>query len=146
MYLDTEDLITLFYVSKWTRNLILKIFNQFFFISTGFCSPEKWESLIKKSCFALINKIYNQSFFDEIFFYHNFDFDESYFKLRKVFKQMFLFSICLHFLRCTRSCDRKSNYCRVCSRVRENFFIECNAFSNLCLCSSGTYLHMNNSH
>ena len=34
---------------------------------------------------------------------------------------MSLFSICLHFLRCVRSCDKKPNYCRLCSRVCENF-------------------------
>ena len=60
---------------------------------------------------------------------------------------MSLFSICLHFLRCTRSCDKKSNYCRGCSRVREkNFFFECNAFSNLSVCSVGTYLDCSSSY
>ena len=69
-----------------------------------------------------------------------------YFKLIREFRHMSLFLICLHFLRCTRSCDRKSNYCRVCTRVREKFFFECNAFSSLCVCACGTYLHKNNSH
>ena len=58
---------------------------------------------------------------------------------------MSLFSICLHFLRCTRSSDKKSNYCRGCSRVREKFFFECNAFSNLSVCSVGTYLDCSSS-
>ena len=69
-----------------------------------------------------------------------------YFKLIREFRHMSLFLICLHFLRCTRSCDRKSNYCRVCTRVRDKIFFECNAFSSLCVCACGTYLHMNNSH
>ena len=58
---------------------------------------------------------------------------------------MSLLSFCLHFLRCTRSCDKKSNYCWGCSRVRENFFFECNAFSNLSVCSVGTYLDCSSS-
>ena len=101
-------------------------------------------NLIKKNCFALIDDIHNQAFLT--FFNYNFDFEKNYFKLTKEFRHMSLFSICLHFLRCTRSCDKKSSYCRVCSRVRENFFFECNAFLNLCLCVYGTYLNMNNSH
>ena len=28
----------------------------------------------------------------------------------------------------------------------KKFFFECNAFSSLCVCACGTYLHMNNSH
>ena len=56
-----------------------------------------------------------------------------------------LFSICLHFLRCVRSCDKKSNYCRSCSRVRENFVYECNAFSNLRVCLFESYLDINTS-
>ena len=58
---------------------------------------------------------------------------------------MSLFSVCLHFLRCTRSCDKKSNFCRVCSRVHDNVFFECNAFSNLCVCSVGSYLDCSSS-
>ena len=49
-------------------------------------------------------------------------------------QNMSLFSICLHFLRCTRSCGKKSYYCRLCSRVRENCFLERNAFTGLCVC------------
>ena len=61
--------------------------------------------------------------------------------IRDLVLMMPLFSIFLHFLRCTRSCDKKSDYCRGCSRVCEFFFFfECNAFSNLCVCSVGTHL------
>ena len=117
-----------------------------FFISNGFCLSEQWFNLINKNCFALIEKNHNQSFFDETFFRNNFDFEENHFKLLKEFKQMSLFSICLYFLRCTRSCDKKSNYCRACSRVPEIFFLDCNAISDLAVCTYGTYLHMNNFH
>ena len=37
---------------------------------------------------------------------------------------MSLFSVCLHFLRCKRSCEKKSGYCKVCSRVSKNCFYD----------------------
>ena len=57
-----------------------------------------------------------------------FDFAGNYDKLIKKFRHMSLFSVCLHFLRCWRSCEKKSGYCKLCSRVRENTFYEYNAF------------------
>ena len=57
---------------------------------------------------------------------------------------MSLFSICLHFLRCVRSCDKQKGYYQLCSGVREKFFMECNAFQSLCLTSYGTYLGLEN--
>ena len=57
---------------------------------------------------------------------------------------MSLFSICLHFLRCVRSCGKKPNYCRLCSRICENFFIESNAFLCLTVCAYGTYMFLEN--
>ena len=136
MYLSTDNLITLCYVSKCIRDLVLTNFHQIFRISTGFCSVKYWLDLIKKNCFHLIDDIHNQIFFDETFFNYNFDFEENYFKLPKKFRHMSLFSICLHFLRCTRSCDKKSNYSRGCSRVRENFFL------NVMLFQIGVYLQL----
>ena len=44
---------------------------------------------------------------------------------------MSLFSVCLHFLRCRRSYEKKLGYCKVRSRIRENNFYEYNAFLNL---------------
>ena len=99
MYLGTENLITLCYVSKCIKHLVLRNFNQFFCISIGFCSVKHWTDLIKKSCFSLTDDIHNLSFFDDTFFGYNFDFEENYFKLKKEFRHMSLFSICLHFLR-----------------------------------------------
>ena len=58
---------------------------------------------------------------------------------------MSLFSICLHFLRCSKSCDKNPSYCKGCSRVRENIFYECNTFSNLCLCTFGSFLDIRTS-
>ena len=127
------------------RNFILKIFGRIFSVSTGFCLTEQWLNLIKKNCFSLIDHVHNQSFFDEAFFNYNFDFEENYFKLIRQFRHMSLFLICLHFLRYTRSCDRKSNYCRVRSIVREKIFFNVMPFQ-VYVCARGTYLHLNNSH
>ena len=91
--------------------------------------------LIKRNRFALIEEIYS-SFFEDRFI---FDFDENYSKLLLEFSHMFLFSIRLHSLRFTRSCDIKSYYCHLCSRVGENLFFERNAFSKLCVCPYGSY-------
>ena len=41
---------------------------------------------------------------------------------------MSLFSVCLHFLRCQGSCEKKSGYCKMCSGVRENTFYDYIAF------------------
>ena len=59
---------------------------------------------------------------------------------------MSLFSICLHFLRCVRFCDKKPNYCRLYSRVRQKFFMECDAFLSLPVCDYGNYLFLENFH
>ena len=53
---------------------------------------------------------------------------------------MSLFSVCLHFLRCRRSCDRKGNYCKICSRVRDNDFYNIDKYSNVTLLSYPSYL------
>ena len=128
MYLNANDLITLCYVSKFWRYIILTKFATIYRISTGFCSVEHWSNLIEKNCFSLIESIHNDSFFDETFFNYHFDFEEYYFKLMERYRHLPLFSVCLHFLRCVRSCDIKSNYCRSCSRVCGKTFYECNAF------------------
>ena len=66
--------------------------------------------------------------------------------LLKFTQNMLLFSICLHYLRCTHSCDGKSYYCCFCSRAREKLFFEGNAFTGLCVCSYGTHLSLNFNH
>ena len=53
---------------------------------------------------------------------------------------MSLFSVCLDFLRCRRSCDRKGNYCKIFSRVRDNDFYDIDKFSNVTLLSYPSYL------
>ena len=68
-----------------------------------------------------------QAIHDEI----TFDFEKNYEQLIKRFRHMSLFSVCLHFLRCRRSCEKKAGYYKFCSRVRENCFYDLDKFSNL---------------
>ena len=117
MYLDTNDLITLCYVSKYFRELVLKSFSEVYDISSGFCSVQNWTNAIQKNLFNSIQDIHNDTFFNEMFYTYNFDFEQNYEKLLKKFCHMSLFSVYLHFLRCRTSCDRKANYCKICSRV-----------------------------
>ena len=122
MYLDANDLITLCYVSKYFRELVLKKFSKVYDTSTGFRSVQNWTNAIQKSLFDLTQDIHNDTFSNETFYTYNFDFEQNYEKLLKKIRPMSLFSVCLHFLRCRRSCDRKANYCKICSRVRDNDF------------------------
>ena len=137
--MKTEDIINLCSVSKFYRNVILKVFNRVYFISTGFCSTLQWFLFLKKSCFALVDEIHFSNWNLDLFDYKKL--------LKKEFRQMSIFSICLHFLRCVRSCNKQSCVSCVqelCSRVREKIFMECNAFQSLCLTSYGTYLGLEN--
>ena len=105
-YLNAEDLITFCYVSKYFRKIVLKNFSMIFEISTGFCSVQNSTYVIKKNVFNLIQDIHNDSFFCETFYTYNFDFEGNHEKLLKRFCHMSLFSVCLHFLRCRRSCKK----------------------------------------
>ena len=58
---------------------------------------------------------------------------------------MSLFSVCLHFLRCQRSCEKKSGYSKMCSRVRENNFYDYNAFLSLKVSYMDDYLDISSS-
>ena len=140
MYLDANDLITLCYVSKYFRELVSKKFSKVYDISTGFCSVQNWTNAIQKNLFYLIQDIHNDTFFNETFYTYNFDFEQNYEKLLKKIRPMSLFSVCLHFLRCRRSCDRKANYCKICSRVRDNDFYDIDKFSDVALLSFPSYL------
>ena len=105
------------------RNLVLANFNQIFDLATGFCITEYWNDLIQKHCFDFIEHIHNKTYLDERFFDYNFDFGQNYFKLLKYFRHFSLFSICLHFLRCIRSCNKKSNCCRLNQRFYQIIFM-----------------------
>ena len=70
-------------------------------MSTGFCSVKYWTNKIERNVFELIQAINN-----ELFESKTFDVEENYNKLIKRFHHMSLFSVCLHFLRCRRSCEK----------------------------------------
>ena len=48
---------------------------------------------------------------------------------------MSLFSVCLDCLRCRRSCEKKPNYCKSCSRVCDNDYYDVDKFSDVHLTS-----------
>ena len=127
-------------MSKYFRKLVLKKFAKIYDISTGFCSVKYWTSKIERNVFELIQAIHNETF-DTV----SFDFEENYDKLIKRFRHMSLFSVCLHFLRCRRSCEKKHAYCKVCSRVRENCFYDYKKIENLIVTSDTEYLHLTSS-
>ena len=102
-------------MSKCFRKLVLKKFAKYYDLNTGFCSVKYWASKIERNLLELSQEIHNEI--------ESFDFDENYDKLIKIFRHMSFFSVCLHFLRCRRSCEKKKQgYCKVCSRVRENCY------------------------
>ena len=103
-YFNANDLIILCYVSKYFRKLVLKKFFKYYNLSTGFCSVKYWTNKIEKNVFDLIQAIH-----DEIIF----DFEENYEQLIKRFRHMSLFSVCLNFLRCRRSCEKKSRLLQI---------------------------------
>ena len=138
--LNANELIKLRYVSKYFRKLVLKKFVKIYDISTGFCSVKYWTSRIERNVFEL-----NQAIHNETFDRASFDFEENYDKLIKRFCHMSLLSICLHFLRCRRSCEKKHGYCKVCSRVKENCFYDYKKFENLIVTRDTKYLHITSS-
>ena len=140
-YLNANDLITLCYVSKCFRKLVLKKFAKYYDLSTGFCSVKYWTNEIEKNVFRLVEAIHS-----ELFDGYAFDFEGNYDKLIKKFHHMSLFSVCFHFLRCRRSCEKILGCCKVCSRVRENTFYEYNVFLNLIVDSTtDDYLNISSS-
>ena len=140
LYLNAKDLITLCYVSKYFRKLVLKQFNKHYEISTGFSAVAFWAKENEENVYELIEAIYN-----ELFYTYAFDFEGNSDKLIKTFRHMSLFSVCSHFLRCRRSCEKKSGYCKVCSRVRENAFYDYNDFLYLKVSDIDDYLDISSS-
>ena len=88
-------------------------------MSGGFCSFDQWYEKLAQNFFNLLNKLYLD--LDNYVFYFEYYY---IFKLRKVKLHLSLFSVCIHCMRCTRSCDKlpKSKYCFYCSRVRMSNF------------------------
>ena len=114
-YLNSNDLITLLYTSRCLRFFVLIKFKSYWKLSRDFCSFDKWDEKLTQNYFYLLNKLHLD--LDNCVF----DFEYYYIiKLRKVKRHLSLFSICIHYMRCTRSCDKlpKSKYCFYCSRLR----------------------------
>ena len=109
-------------MSKYCRKCVLTKFDTYYNISTGFCSIGLWTNKIQGNLWGLIDNIFNDLTAD-------FDPEGYYQLLFKEFHHLSLFSVCLHFLRCQRSCEKNyAAYCRLCSRVKDNNFFEYNAF------------------
>ena len=66
-----------------------------------------WTNEIEKNVFRLVEAIHS-----ELFDSYAFDFEGNYDKLIKKFRHMYFFSVCLDFLRCRRSCEKKLGYCK----------------------------------
>ena len=82
---------------------------------------------INSNFFNLLNKLYLD--LDNCVF----DFGYYTLKLRKVKRHLSSFFICIHYMRCVKSCDklRKSKYCFYCSRVRMSDFAYPSNFYNI---------------
>ena len=55
-------------------------------------------------------------------FTYVFDFEKVCFEVEVTLRHLSLFSVCFHFLTCLRSCDKVTNYCFFCSRVRDHSY------------------------
>ena len=114
-YLHSHDLLTLCFVSKYHRNDVLSTNKKIYHLSSGFCSIKYWDEILANNAFKLLHKIYEKI--------ETFDFEKYYLKLYKRYRHhLSLFSVCLHFVTCYRSCDKIGTYCRYCSRVRAGDF------------------------
>ena len=117
---------------KYHRKFVLNKYVKYYDLSTGFCSVRYWRTRIEKNLFLLHEKIHDNLNF--------FDFEESYFKMCKKFRHLSLLSVFLHLLTCKRSCEKNINiYCRLCSRVRDNNFLDMDKFQDIVICSKPTH-------
>ena len=112
---------------------MLKKFEKYYNLATGFCSIYLWTNVLEDNIWGLIENIYN-----ELNDFYAFDFELNHNGLFKEFHHLSLFSVCQHF----SSCETKfAHYCKICSRVRDNTFFEYNAFLSIQLCEEDGYLY-----
>ena len=83
-----NDLITLCYVSKYFRKLVLKQFNEHYDISTGFCAVPFWTEKIEENVFKLIEAIHSK-----LFYTYAFDFEGNYDILIKILPYVTVFRL-----------------------------------------------------
>ena len=107
---DSHYLTTLLYVSKFFRKYIFKNYYEFYDLSTYLCAFAYWRKDLEENNFSFLHELYDE-------FYAGFDFEFWFVKLQESMRHLSLFSVCLHFLRCYRRCDKfpKSKYCFCCS-------------------------------
>ena len=96
---DSHDLITLLNVSKFFRNYILKNYYEFYDLSIHFWAFEYWTKVLSKNNFIFLHELYDK-------FHVCFDFEFWFVKLQESMRHLSLFSVCVHFLRCYRRCDK----------------------------------------
>ena len=125
------------YIYIYLRKLVLKKYHKHYDISTWFCAIKYWANKTKENVFGLTQSTHN--------IYVTFDLEEYYDKLLEKFCHMSLFSVCLHFLKCQRFFEKKSGYCKMWSRVRENAFYDYNAFLSLKVSHMDDYLDISSS-
>ena len=120
-------MVLLFYTSRSLRFFVLVKFKSYRKLSNGFCSFDQWDEKLTQNFFDLLNKLYLD--LDNCVF----DFEYYTLKLRKVKRHLSLFFICIHYMRCIKSCDklRKSKYNFYCSRVRMSDFAYPSNFYNI---------------
>ena len=64
-----------------------------------------------------MQKIYNNHDFTYVF-----DFEKVCSEVEVTLHHLSLFLVCFHLLTCLRKCDKVTNYCFYCSRVREHSY------------------------
>ena len=121
-------------MSKYYRRCVLTKFDKCYNIITGFSALELWATKMQGNLWGLIDNIFNDITAE-------FDPKGYYQLLFKEFRHLPLFSVCLHFLRCQRSCENYAGYCRLCSRVKDYSFLELNTFLSIKV--SDGYLGLN---
>ena len=143
-YLPVTVINNLPFVSMYTRQVIFKKFKDVYYLSTGLTSEKHWYSIVQKAAQDLFEVELNEKFFDPVFFSYHFDYEERFCTLPKKFRiRLSLFSVCMHFLRCIRSCKRVPNspsYRKACSIVRDFHFNCRSSFRNIQVTSYGTTL------
>ena len=92
-FLDSNELITLLYVSKHLRFFVFQKFRTYWELSSGFCSFDQWDEKYTQNFFNLLNRLYLK------LYKCVFDFEYYTLKLKKVRRYLSLFSICTHYMR-----------------------------------------------
>ena len=89
-FVRMNNLITLLYVSKHLRELVLIKFNKCFKLSCDFCHFSLWKKKLCGNTFELLDDLKTD-------LEMSFDFELCVFKLMKTMCHLSLFSACLHF-------------------------------------------------